>query len=324
MSQLSLFDKPEESLTDKLMSFLEKMNQDVEKQNRELQAMIDEIQKDFTDEEKLQINPKEYGRLQKLKEQPKEESMKELTTEAISTLQNCTVDGLVVRLPEEQLDRKTYLEVKGRLELIGGKWKGGKVGCFVFMENPSELLEEIANGGSRNLKKEYQFFATPDDIADELVGLADLKEDDRVLEPSAGQGAIVKAINRVFPAMIVETCEAMSLNQTFLQKVETAVFVAEDFLELSDQMGYDKIIANPPFSKNQDIDHVRKMYELCAPGGRIVSIASKHWQLSSNRKETDFRDWLADLGAEIINIDSGKFKSSGTMVATCILVINKK
>ncbi len=60
-------------------------------------------------------------------------------------LQKCTVDGNIVRLPEGQLDRKLYQEVAKALELIGGKWKGGKVMGFVFPTDPTELLEQIAN-----------------------------------------------------------------------------------------------------------------------------------------------------------------------------------
>lgn len=70
-------------------------------------------------------------------------------------LQQCTVDGLVVKLPEVKLERKLYQEVAKVLELIGGKWKGNKVMGFVFNEDPTELLEQIANGESRNLKKEF-------------------------------------------------------------------------------------------------------------------------------------------------------------------------
>jgi hypothetical protein len=66
------------------------------------------------------------------------------------------------------------MEVKNKLELIGGKWKGGKVGGFVFQEDPTDMLEQIANGENRKLKKEFQFFATPDELADKLVELADI------------------------------------------------------------------------------------------------------------------------------------------------------
>ena len=84
-------------------------------------------------------------------------------------LQNCTVEGTTVKLPNVQLDRKLYQEVAKALELIGGKWKGGKVFGFVFATDPTDLLDQIANGEKRNLKKEFQFFATPEKLADELV-----------------------------------------------------------------------------------------------------------------------------------------------------------
>jgi len=37
------------------------------------------------------------------------------------------------------------------------------------------------------------------------------------------------------------------------------------------------IIANPPFSNRQDIDHILTMYEVCEPGGRIVTLSSPSW-----------------------------------------------
>src|SRR3990172_8323735 len=99
-------------------------------------------------------------------------------------LQNCTVEDNVVKLPSGHLDRKLYQDVAKALELIGGKWKGGKVFVFVFSTDPTYFLEKIANGEKQNLKKEFQFFATPAKLADELVYLADLKQHDTILEPS--------------------------------------------------------------------------------------------------------------------------------------------
>ncbi|HZK96540.1 MAG TPA: hypothetical protein VFC67_20230, partial [Prolixibacteraceae bacterium] len=124
-------------------------------------------------------------------------------------LQSCTVEGLIVKLPDEQFDRKIYQEVAKALELIGGKWKGGKIAGFVFNEDPTDLLAQIAGGESRNLKKEYQFYATPPAIADWLVELAGIKPDHKILEPSAGQGAIINAINRILPTQRVYWYELM-------------------------------------------------------------------------------------------------------------------
>lgn len=308
---------------DGMMARLTQMNEDLERQNQEIRGWIDELQADWTEDDKMMVNnPKEYYKNQELKNKTKEPVMvTKLSDEAIECLQNSSVDGVVVRLPNKQLDRKVYTEVKNKLELIGGKWKGGKVGGFVFNEDPTEYLQQIANGESRNLKKEFQFFGTPDALADRLVELAQVKPDDQVLEPSAGQGAIVKALLRV-GVKEVSGYELMGINRTFLSKIEGFRLLGNDFLQEVDEM-FDVIIANPPFAKNQDIDHIYKMFDCVRIGGRIVSIASTHWRHSSNSKEVKFRKWLQDLNATIIDVPSGAFSESGTDIATTIIIIDR-
>lgn len=242
-------------------------------------------------------------------------------------LQQCSVDlsnGFLIRLPDIQLERKLYQEVAKSLTLIGGKWTSGKVQAFVFKENPTELLESISGGENRNLQKEYQFFETPDDLADELVTLAEIESQHKILEPSAGQGAIVKAITRNLPNVKVDCYELMPTNQIFLRKIANVNFIGDDFLQADESIKYDRIVANPPFSKNQDIDHVKKMYNLLNQNGKMVVITSNHWLDSMNKKEMEFRRWLKEVDYSSIKVDRGRFKSSGTMVETNILVIDKR
>ena len=235
-------------------------------------------------------------------------------------LQQCTIDGNIVRLPNIQLDRKIYMDVAKSLELIGGKWTSGKIKGFVFDSDPSELLPQIIT--NVDLKKEYQYFATPNDIADKLVELADLKIGDKICEPSAGQGAIVKAIQKLIPGLNnIYGYELMPTNQTFLNKITGFVLLGEDFLTCD--TSFDKIIANPPFNNNKDLIHVRKMYECLKPGGRLVSVMSTHWQNNGNKKETEFKEWLSNLNATIIPIEAGAFKESGTLIGILIIIINK-
>jgi type I restriction-modification system DNA methylase subunit len=235
-------------------------------------------------------------------------------------LQQCKAEGNVVKLPSIQLERKQYLDVKKHLELIGGKWKGGKVQGFVFEQDPASLLEQIALGEKRNLKKEYQFFETPDRLADRLVELAKISYNDSILEPSAGRGAIVEAIHRKHPEINVFGYELMELNQSFLAKLDHFKLLGSDFLTECDA-SFDVIIANPPFSKNQDIDHIYKMLKRLNPGGRLVSIASKHWQFAQGKKETAFRDWIIEAEADVYGVDRGEFKESDTMIEACIIVV---
>lgn len=231
---------------------------------------------------------------------------------------------MIVKLPAGQLERNDYLEVKKALELIGGSWKGGKTQGFVFKEDPSDYLSQLCEGEKINLKKEFQFFGTPPALADRLVELAELQSEYTILEPSAGQGAIVKAIHRVFPELVVDCYELMDLNRSFLEKLPNTCIIGSDFITEEKETVYDCIIGNPPFSKNQDIDHVYEMYRCARKGGRVVSIMSNHWRLSSANKECEFLEWLAALDAKIIHIEEGAFKESGTNISACIVVIDKQ
>ena len=237
-------------------------------------------------------------------------------------LSKCTVDGNIVKLPEDQLERKLYLEVAKSLNLIGGKWKGGKVQGFVFLTDPTELLSEIANGGNRNLKKEFQFFGTPAPLANYLVELAEVDNSHSILEPSAGQGAMIRAINAVCDVR-VDCYELMEVNRIILKKTKLKFnLLGDDFLNHSEGK-YDRIIANPPFTKNQDIDHILKMWDCLNDGGRLVSICSTSWFNGSQRKQIQFIQFLDENDAEVLDIEPGAFKESGTNVGGKIIILSK-
>jgi 16S rRNA G966 N2-methylase RsmD len=242
----------------------------------------------------------------------------------LDIIQRSSIQGNILKLPEGTLDRATYNQVKKSLEGIGGKWKGGKISGFVFDSDPNDLINEIVGGKKINLKKDFQYFPTPDSLADLLVSMAGITPLEKILEPSAGQGAIIKAIQRVIPGRLVGYCELMPQNLNILSKMDNVVKVGEDFLLHNPGEEYDLIIANPPFSKNQDIDHIRHMYNLLKPGGQIVTIASKHWQFAQGTKEVHFRNWIRQLNAKVGDVPAGTFAESGTQIATCIIHINKK
>jgi Dimethyladenosine transferase (rRNA methylation) len=235
------------------------------------------------------------------------------------SLSKCTYGGNTVWLPSEMLDN--YKDIRAALLNAGATYKKNS---FIFPNDAEPYINRLMGGDKVNIKKEFQFFGTPDELADELVFQAQIEPTHSILEPSGGQGAIIRAIVRVFPNLWVHTCELMEINQDILEKMRNTHFICEDFLKIdTEQFEFDRIIANPPFSKNQDIDHIYKMYECLKPGGRIVTIASKHWQHSTNKKEIAFKAWLKKLGADIEEVPAGAFKESGTTIATCIIIINK-
>ena len=97
-------------------------------------------------------------------------------------------------LPQEQLDRKTYLAVNKCLVNIGGKWDRKAKG-HVFDHDPSDDLDSmLLTGETVDMKKVYQFFPTPTAVAEQMCGMAELDANCVVLEPSCGRGDLADVI----------------------------------------------------------------------------------------------------------------------------------
>lgn len=259
---------------------------------------------------------------------------KEPMSRLIKILEESVVEGLCLKLPPRQLDRQEYLEVKKYLNGIGGAWKGGRTQGFVFKHDPMPHIDKLLGTGQVvNLKKDFQFFATPASLADRLVTLAMVNPWDRILEPSAGDGAIIRAIHRSNLYAPVDYCELMPENQQILRQLSGHPYpddefpaihqVGDDFLTYENPQAYDCIIANPPFAKKQDIRHVRKMFDMLKPKGRMVAITGTGWRTNEDLTTTEFRNWLYTTKHEIELIPAGTFKESGTNIPTLILSIRK-
>lgn len=238
-------------------------------------------------------------------------------------LKHCTLEDSVLKLPKVQFNKKSYVEAKKWIEEAGGSWQSGKIQGFTFPFNPERVFSILKEGKRCNIQQEYQFFETPPQLADWLVMLAGgIHENDTVLEPSAGRGALIKAIHRACPSVTVECYELMPENREFLHSLDNVIILDEDFTK--DSVGsYTKIIANPPFSGNQDIEHVRIMYKLLEKGGTLAAITSSHWKIASEKKCVDFRNWLEEVHGEVFEIGAGEFKESGTSISTMAVVIRK-
>ena len=239
-------------------------------------------------------------------------------------LKHCTLEDNVLRLPQVQFNKKSYAEAKKWIEEAGGSWQGGKVQGFIFPFNPERVFSILNEGKRCNLAQDFQFFETPPDVADWLVMLAGgIHEYDKVLEPSAGRGALVKAIHRSCLDVVVDCYEMMPENKELLSGLGGINIIGDDFTKSTIGKKYTKIIANPPFSGNQDIRHVRMMYDMLEHGGTLASITSAHWEFAEEKTCRDFRKWLEDVGGAKYEIESGAFKESGTGVRTLAIVIKR-
>jgi len=131
-----------------------------------------------------------------------------------------------------------------------------------------------------------QLFVTSDQVCRKLVALANVRPGCRVLEPSAGTGAIVRAVLATVPGVI---CQCVEMNAALVKHLsatfpELAVTCA-DFLSCAPQAVYDRIIMNPPFSHGEDIKHIRHALKMLAPGGNLVAVCA-----NGPRQQREFKD----------------------------------
>lgn len=226
-------------------------------------------------------------------------------------------------LPKIQLDRKTYLSVNKVLECLGGKWNR-KARAHVFESDISDAIDDVLlTGEAIDKKKEFQFFETPQNIVNKLIKLAEIYPGHKCLEPSAGSGNIAEAL-RIGAGNGMVTC--VELNSACAQVLTDKFFHVHegDFLQTAIGNDYDRVVMNPPFTRQQDIDHVLKAMTCLKGDGILVSVMSAGVMFRENKKTVSFWDKVHEHNFETVSLPSGSFKISGTMVNAIILKILRR
>jgi hypothetical protein len=85
---------------------------------------------------------------------------------------------------------------------------------------------------------------------------------------------------------------------------------------------FDRILMNPPFSRQADVDHVLHAHSLLAPAGRLVAIMSAGVTFRCNGKTEALRSLIEKHGA-IESLPEHAFRESGTDVRTVLVTIDK-
>ena len=238
--------------------------------------------------------------------------------------EKCSVRDNAICLGNEQLSREDFLQIKKLLTSRGGRWKGGKIFGFLFDSDPSGIYESICGGDMENKKNVYQFFPTPDDIADRMVEHLEIRDCDvKVLEPSAGKGSLIEALHRKYPSIAVDAYEINPDCYYALENFQNVILHKSDFLEIADEEAYDYIIANPPFAKNADIKHTMKMFSVLKSGGTMCVIVSSHALEAREKEVSEFKEWLYSKNPLVEELESGTFRTAGTDVRTFMVTLKK-
>ena len=229
-----------------------------------------------------------------------------------------SADGLLGKLTCGQLDRKMYEKVNKALEAMGGKWSR-KDGGHTFKADPRPSVDGLLENGVLEIERDG-FFETPKAVVDRMLELVPITERNFILEPSAGMGAIAK--NLPGERGMITCVEKNEDRAEYLDQYGFPTYCA-DFLEWEPGLTFDRIYMNPPFENMQDVDHVKRAYELLETGGKMVSVMSSSPFFRQDKKAVDFVDWLSKKGGYSEPLPAGSFKESGTGVNTVLVVISK-
>ena len=170
-----------------------------------------------------------------------------------------------------------------------------------------------------------QLFPTPYELATRMVELARLPMGARVLEPSAGTGAILQALPGVMPfaGNRQTACEvvAFEINATLAQGLKQSglaqTVICADFLQCAAVAEkFDAVLMNPPFANAEDIKHITHALTMLKPGGRLVAICA-----NGPRQQAVLGPLVAAQGGTWEDLPAGTFQVSGTGVNAALLTL---
>lgn len=177
----------------------------------------------------------------------------------------------------------------------------------------------------RAMARNFGFFPSPPPVVAAVIEAGKLwrRTDDpplAVLEPSAGTGNIARAAaaaGAVVDCIEVQAAHAMTLRGVGRFRNVTRA----DFLDVAPRPAYDRVLMNPPFDMERDIDHVMHAIGFLKPGGILVSVMSAHTEFAESRKATAFRDHVRRIGGRFSDLPRNSFSSVGTHVNTLLLTV---
>lgn len=176
------------------------------------------------------------------------------------------------------------------------------------------------------------YFATPEPLGQKMVQWADARGGEKVLEPSAGHGAIARWFGENVERTVVEPSTELRARLSLVIDPANDRVVAANFEDLSASNKYDAIAMNPPFGTagRTAIDHLAKAANHLRERGRVVAIIP-----TGPAADKKFDAWLYeqnDKGESVhgnlhlvadIKLPQSAFERAGTNVAARVVVIDK-
>lgn len=192
---------------------------------------------------------------------------------------------------------------------------------------PKQDRPEDYRATSTAVAADLAFYPTPPDAVEHLLDGAYLTEGQRILEPEAGIGNIVrKLLERPVRVDAVEIHPGRADALLGMGSDRLNVRCA-NFLQLTTDPVYDWIFMNPPFAGTHYMAHVRHAFDFLKPGGELRAILPASAEVNETPGHQKFRAW-ADLyrpgwRGQWRDLPAESFAAVGVRINTVILTLRK-
>lgn len=163
---------------------------------------------------------------------------------------------------------------------------------------------------------------TSQSVIDQFMQVANIKDGQKVLEPSAGVGLLAEGILRFNSNIELDCIELNSQCKKELRNKGLNV-IWSDFLDFKPKFLYDRVIGAPNFKDNIDCEHVIKMFECIKVGGTVTSIMSPFWMTGDSILQVNFRKWLVDKKYSITMLPDNSYIENNESVSTILINLER-
>lgn len=200
-----------------------------------------------------------------------------LTALRLSKLTTYPNEACIICLPDEQLPRKVYTELKTALSTFDGRWDS-KQKSFVLPSGTASFIHEACTSGNVFKRRQtFQEFFTPPPLAKVMASIIlNHRNVSSILEPSAGSGALVNALfdaaKRDYRLIKVTAVEIQPENINKMTCYAMLNTVPHDFLTWKPGTEFDAVCMNPPFANSEWAKHVNRALKFLKPNGILVAV----------------------------------------------------
>ncbi len=180
------------------------------------------------------------------------------------------------------------------------------------------------------MARETGWVATPPPLAAKLAALALSARGTfgppRLLEPSAGEGALVCAAQALGASVVAVESDPGRAAKIRANAPCAEVHIA-DFLALPPgRLGpFDVVLMSPPFSSHgrarADIAHLTHAFNFLGPRGRLVAVMHDRLRVSAEPDVALMREFLVHHNASIDPLPEGSFRATGSAVKAVVVTV---